>query len=263
MAPKRSKRLRTLLHACRELMSAILTVSHDEQDEEWSASLEAAEEKVREAIRIVRDRYAATSQPREVEHLANNLAKLYVQDMLAKDERRFATERDLEPLRDGFHGYAWAVSITGLLSFLQVQAKTGTLRVNIGTEVISLVLEEGDLVSATSDNSPPGLRLGEILVEQGRIDPARLEAFLVDFAVGREPIGEALEREGLVDRQDLEAALELQVRLIFTRLLCSENAYFRFQIGGSSRGAGARYNITQLLLDSYRIQDEVRGRKAG
>ena len=254
------KELRNLLRACRQLMREILTISHEDRGEEWLSFLTAATRQVEEATRCVQDFDQRDSSSGEVERLANNLARLYIQDMLAREERHYASSATPDPKqgREGFQGFTWAISIPDLLSFLQMQAKTGTLRINIGTEVISLALEEGDLVNAYSDNSPPGLRLGEILVRQGRIEMERLQRFLEEFDLGKEPLGEALERAGLISRDELEEALEFQIRLIFVRLLCSEKAHFRFESGHTSQGRPGRYSIMQLLLDACRIHDEAR-----
>lgn len=249
--------LRNLLRACRQLMREILTVSQDERDEAWLSFLAAATRQVEEASRCVRDFDQRETSSGEVERLANNLARLYVQDMLTREERQFATV-EAKQGRDGFQGFTWAISIPDLLSFLQMQGKSGCLRINIGTEVISLVIEEGGLVNAYSDNSPPGLRLGEILVRQGRLEMDRLQRFLAEFDLGKEPLGEALERAGLVSRDELEEALEFQIRLIFVRLLCSEKAHFRFETGSVPGAGSARYSIMQLLLDACRIHDEAR-----
>ena len=253
------KELRSLLRACRQLMREILTISHEDRGEEWLSFLTAATRQVEEATRCVQDFDQRDSSSGEVERLANNLARLYMQDMLAREERHYASATaDPKQGREGFQGFTWAISIPDLLSFLQMQAKTGVLRINIGTEVISLAIEEGDLVNAYSDNSPPGLRLGEILVRQGRLELERLHRFLEEFDLGKEPLGEALERAGLISRDELEEALEFQIRLIFVRLLCSEKAHFRFESGHVSGGRPGRYSIMQLLLDACRIHDEAR-----
>jgi len=65
-------------------------------------------------------------------------------------EGRVAWTRD----RDGFQGYTWAIPLPDLMGFLQMQQKSGVLRVNIGSEVVSLVFDAGDLVHASSDGSP-------------------------------------------------------------------------------------------------------------
>ena len=257
------KELRTLLKACRLLMREILTVSHAERGVEHQRFLSAATRQVEEATRCVRDFELQDTRPGEVERLANNLAKLYLEDMLGREELHYATSAtDPNVGQEGFQGYTWAISIPDLLSFLQIQGKTGTLRVNLGREMISLVIAEGDLVNAYSDNSPPGLRLGEILVRQGRIEMERLEQFLQEFEIGTGPLGRALEHAGLISREELEEALELQIRLIFVRLLRSEEAHFRFENGPVGGPRPARYSIMQLLLDACRLHDEVKKKKA-
>ena len=251
--------LRALLDACRGLMRSILTLSHEQRGEEWRRYLHTARQKVEEARSYVESSDGPAQRPEDVERLATNLARLFVRDMLAKEERLYSDAAGTEPTRDGFHGYTWAISVPDLLSFLQLQAKTGTLRVNIGSEVISLVLEEGDLIHAFSDNSPPGLRLGEILVEQGDLRFEDLQAFLVDFSTGTQRLGDALEHAGLITREQLKRALEFQTRLIFVRLLCSKRAYFRFHAGSPGEESPlSRYSVMSLLLDACRIQDEAK-----
>ena len=256
--------LRNLLKACRRLMREILSVSHDERGIEHQRFLSAATRQVEEATRCVRDFEHQENPPGEVERLATNLAKLYLEDMLGREERHYATAaKDPNTGCEGFQGYTWAISIPDLLSFLQIQGKTGTLRVNLKSEVISLVIAEGDLVNAYSDNSPPGLRLGEILVRQGKIEMERLERFLKEFEIGTEPLGAALERAGLISNEGLQEALELQIRLIFVRLLRSEEAHFRFENGPIQGPRPARYSIMQLLLDACRLHDEVKEKRKG
>ncbi|MEM7309225.1 MAG: DUF4388 domain-containing protein [Planctomycetota bacterium] len=244
-------------------MRSILTLSQEERGQEWCTYLQAARRQVEEARRCV-ENFEEPDRAENVERLAGNLAKLFVRDMLAKEERCYSDASGAEPSRDGFHGYTWAISVPDLLSFLQIQAKTGTLRVNIGSEVISLVLVEGDLVHAFSDNSPPGLRLGEILVEQGHLQLDDLQGFLVDFSSGTERLGDALERKGLITHEQLEGALEFQIRLIFVRLLCSPKAYFRFHAGRNEEESPlSRYSVMSLLLDACRIQDEAKDSSEG
>ena len=246
-----------LLLACRKLMGSVLSLTGEETDAESGKKLAAATRRVEEAMGLLEAPPSAEPETGEVQQLATSLAKLYVCDMLADEERLYGKAVEPDGSREGFRGYTWAVSISDLLSFLQMTGKTGVLHVNIGAEVISLVLAEGDLVNAYSDNSPPGLRLGEILVGQGKLDQEQLEAFLLEFAFGNVPLGEALEAKGLIGKGELEEALEVQVRLIFTRLLCTKNAYFHFHTGNVDYGRPSRYSIMQLLLEACRIHDEA------
>src|SRR6187200_1947222 len=97
-------------------------VSQDERDEAWLSFLSAATRQVEEAARCVRDFDQRETSAGEVERLANNLARLYVQDMLTREERQYAAV-DAKQGRDGFQGFTWAISIPDLLSFLQMQGK--------------------------------------------------------------------------------------------------------------------------------------------
>ena len=97
------RELRSLLRACRQLMREILTVSHEERGEEWLSFLSAATRQVEEATRCVQDFDQRDSSSGEVERLANNLARLYIQDMLAREERHYASATvDATQAREGF-----------------------------------------------------------------------------------------------------------------------------------------------------------------
>ena len=146
------------------------------------------------------------------------------------------------------------------MGFLQMQQKSGVLRVNISTEVVTLVFDEGDLIHASSDNAPPGGRLGEILIEQGALDMQRLERFLVSYSSGTTRLGDALESESVITKDQLREALDAQVQLIFERLFTSENAYYRFREGHMEAEIQRRRNVFQLLLETCRVHDESTAR---
>jgi hypothetical protein len=68
---------------------------------------------------------------------------------------------------------------------------------------------------APSDTSRHKLFLGEILLHQGALDPARFEQFLKNEFSGMHPIGQELVQNGLVDEVTLARALAEQARLPF------------------------------------------------
>jgi hypothetical protein len=236
-------------------------MSRENSGADWARRLRMAAKHVEDAARAVDP--ATSSEREEIERIAGGLARLYMSSLLTEEERSYATEPErssssLPPDREELQGSSQVVSIPDLLSFLQMQCVSGILHVDTGHEVISLAFEQGDLTNAYSDNSPPGFRLGEILVELGDIDADRLEAFLLGFQPGKEKLGNALQREGLISAKSLELALESQVRLIFLRLLCSEQARYRFHREPVEVYSEHRFNVLQLLLDASRIRDEAR-----
>jgi len=157
---------------------------------------------------------------------------------------------------DGLQGNSWTIPIPDLIGFLATARKSGVLWVHAPNETFMLEIRDGNLLHAASDHTPPGQRLGEVLVEQGTLTEEALEEFLANQ---EEPgmLGAELVRSGLVDDAQLRAALSVQVQGLFGRLLNATEAIFRFQEGHSllvERTLQA--NVTQLMLESARLNDE-------
>jgi len=168
-------------------------------------------------------------------------------------------QREHGERRGRLSGNSNGVSIPDLLAFLEVQGKSGELRVILRDEVVTLEFENGFLIHAFSDNSPPEQRLGEILIAQGAIDRASLDEYLNADSPYLGLIGELLHRGEMVTREQLHAAIDAQIQQLFHRLFQADNATFEFVDGtpNTSREV-VQLNITRLLLESARIQDESR-----
>jgi len=162
---------------------------------------------------------------------------------------------DTETLPAGLSGSIVAISLSDVIGLLSMREKTGVLRVKGSGESIELFLEDGVLVHACSDHSPPGCRLGEILVAQRSLTAERLQEFLVAHRGRR--IGAALEEEALVTRDQLRQALETQVHRLFDRLIAVEDGSFSFHEGlPPELDRRIALNLTYLLLESARAHDE-------
>ena len=158
----------------------------------------------------------------------------------------------------GFSGACATVPLPELLGFLQVHGHTGELVVEAEQETFTIHFHGGDLIDATSDNAPPEMRLGEILISMGAIDGVVLLRLLESPDAG-DRLGDALERRRLVDRDTLLVALRYQVQQLFHRLFRAENARFSFSpLLPQEVVSDYRLNVTQLLLESARQHDESR-----
>jgi len=151
-----------------------------------------------------------------------------------------------------------SVSVAEILEFFGQLAKTGVMWVRGREETFTIQLEEGYVVNAFSNNAPREHLLGNILIAQGSISAEQFDRFLASFSSGKGKIGEALEREQLVTKQQLSEALETQVYLLFERIAQAEKATFTF----SERTQGAhdqrlRMSVVHLLLESARMTDEA------
>lgn len=257
------KELESLLSACRKLMRSITTISrHGDDPGSWPVRIRTAKRHVLDAVLCLNlDSNTKEGSAGSLDRIAASLTTRLVSGLMAEVDREGSAEIDErfqgESDREGFHGYTWAIALPDLLGFLQMQQKSGILRVNIGTEVVSLIFDRGDLIHTNSDNSPPGSRLGEILVNQGAIDMENLERFLLRYSSTPGRLGDVLEAEGLITKACLRQALDQQVEAIFERLFSNGSAYYSFREGHSEEDIGVRRNVLQLLLEACRVRDEA------
>lgn len=160
-------------------------------------------------------------------------------------------------LEDGFRGDSFAISVPDLLGFLQVQRKSGVLRVQADGEEIYMEFDKGDLVHAYSTSAPPEMRLGEVLVAQGAVTRERLDSFLFCYSASRGMLGKALMEGEIVTQEQLQKALDHQIQGVFHRLFAAETCTYLFRECQPDTTPNARRrNVTQLLLESARQIDE-------
>ncbi len=115
-------------------------------------------------------------------------------------------------------------SVAEILQFLADTRRSGRVRVDGPQESFVLNLDKGTLMSAFSTNSPPGFRLGEILIRKFGIDKDLLTKFLSQGNQGRAPLGVALSDQAIVPQSLVYEALHYQMVRLFERCLALENA---------------------------------------
>lgn len=164
-----------------------------------------------------------------------------------------------EPTGEVFNARSSTFSIPDFLGFLQVQRKTGLLELDLPDEHITLAIEHGDVVDATSDNSPADCRLGAILVEMGAIEQEALDTFCLHHSQEHGRLGQALGAEELISKRELAEALEEQTLRIFQRVHEARDVPFTFRECHPGDGqADLRLHVVKLLLESARQADEAR-----
>jgi hypothetical protein len=143
-----------------------------------------------------------------------------------------------------------------LLGFLSAQRKTGTLEVVTPTDVFTLEFDAGDVVHAHVNPTIPQQRLGDILVASGAIDRDAIEQLRKEGLSQR--LGEMLLRKNLVTHEQLIAALETQVQLLFNRMFAAPVSRFTFWNGPPILAdQGMRLNAMALILEGARTHDET------
>ncbi len=183
---------------------------------------------------------------------------------IGKKLDRAAPERTLASLEApskshqlAFQGNSGSIPLAQVLSFLGTLQETGTVKVKAQTETFTLELQKGVVVHAQSDNAPRNALLGNILVEMGFVDRAKLEQTLGQGNGVR--LGETLERGELVKKEDLKKGIERQIQMLFDRLFHAPASEFAFWKGEPKHSDGrVHLNVMQLLLESARSADERR-----
>jgi hypothetical protein len=159
-------------------------------------------------------------------------------------------------LRYDFQGCARAIPISEVIGFLSHSGKTGVLRVTTSHETFELEFSFGALVHASSNASPPGFLLGELLVREDLVAPADVLSAIESARIAGELLGSFLVRSGRLAVLDLERVLAIQVQEIFHRMLADESALFGFQeVLQKKRAHGLDVSITRLLLENAQRED--------
>lgn len=154
-------------------------------------------------------------------------------------------------------GRCGAIGFSDLLGFLGSIGKSGVLWVNSPGEKFTILIHDGAVVHASSDNAPREDQLGNVLVHLGAITRQALDRFLEQHSRWSGKIGAALEKQSLVSREQLVQALEYQIQRLFDRIGSAENATFTFNEENVAAMDGmVQMDVVHLLLETARRRDE-------
>lgn len=174
------------------------------------------------------------------------------QEALDTAERR--TAHADENGKTAFSGKAFTVS--EVLQFLGVNRKSGTVTIALPKERVTIRLVDGDISHASSDRSPPGLRLGEILVAQGALDPRRLTEFLIRQPGKSAPLGRNLIEQSIVSEDAICNALHHQMKELFRRCLDVPDVDVVFEPASEeAKDLDFSTNLVALLLEGAAAHD--------
>ena len=116
---------------------------------------------------------------------------------------------------------------------------------------------EGLLIRASSDRSPKGQRLGDLLVKQGALEQDEVAELVKEARDHSRYLGSHLLQTAASPCSSYGGALATQVQALFCRLMESDNAIYRFQEGNALTNAhDFEMNVTHLLLEGARVLDE-------
>jgi hypothetical protein len=247
--PSDSSQLLTLVQRCAGLCTSAersLKKLSPEKQTFLANNLEVAMQQVELLLRVIGETHEGN---RDAER-QGLLRRLFTRTDGSPDQPIELPKFDVST--QGLQGNSWTVSIAELLSFL-----TGMLWVDTPSENFLIGISNARLLHASSDQTPEGLRLGEVLVGLGFLTRRQLERYLTSGTDVKSVSGEALLEAGIISDEELRQALCHQVSKLFGRLIKAKDAIFRFQEGLHVQVAfQVDLDINQLLLDSARVRDE-------
>lgn len=152
-------------------------------------------------------------------------------------------------------GDASGFPLSDLIAFLSQSRWTGTLRLHSPGGERSVVLKEGEVRGATSED--PADRLSEILVRLGHASRRDVDEALRDNPPSR--VGRALVDRGLLQPHDLWACVTQQVSEIFHAIVLAREGAFSLadQEPDEKPGPAVQLSTQSLLMDAIRKIDEL------
>src|SRR5215469_5859066 len=152
-------------------------------------------------------------------------------------------------------GDASGFPLSDLIAFLSQSRWTGTLRLHSPGGERSVVLNEGEVRGASSED--PADRLSEVLVRLGHASRRHVEDALRDNPPSR--VGRALVDRGLLLPHDLWACITHQVSEIFHAIVLAREGAFTLvdQEHDDRSGPTVQLSTQSLLMDAIRKIDEL------
>lgn len=148
------------------------------------------------------------------------------------------------------------------LELLQIQARSGRLRVEEDGDAFVVTLRKGAVVSITDEKAADDKRLGNLLLSQGQLTPAQHQSALQLHEESRRPMGDVLLRLGFSELEEVHLALRTQATERLRRILTMRHPTCSFQeaaegyVSGQTSGIGGGRDATGI--DAYvgqRIRD--------
>jgi len=158
----------------------------------------------------------------------------------------------------GLEGTSASIPLTEMIGFLSNSGRSGVLWVYARDEAFMIEFAQGEMTRALSDKTPKGLRLGEILVDQGVINEKEIKALVSAAHEAGAYFGTYLMESGQVAEAQLRNAFAVQVQSLFHRMNSAKDAIYRFQEDVDlSDAQDLNLSVTGLLLECARMEDEA------
>jgi outer membrane protein assembly factor BamB/tetratricopeptide (TPR) repeat protein len=153
------------------------------------------------------------------------------------------------------------VDLANIFQMLSLNQCEGTLYIFEGSSRKAIYFaKEG--VSMLSKGRPRADALGRILVRQDKVTPEQLDAALAKQAANSRLLGHILVDDGVCTRENVEEALEIQIREEVCRLFLWKDAQFEFVEGEPDeefRKEGVQrltFSVNGIIVEAARRVDE-------
>jgi len=160
-----------------------------------------------------------------------------------------------------FSGAIEALPIGEVFQMIALQNLTGVMEIEGPGLTARVFLSDGKVDLSRLDGGEGNFRLGKYLVQLDLVAPQDIERLAEMPGAEGTPIGERLIRLGLISRDDLRQALQLQAQDIFYEVLRWTHGLYRFRphvVAAEASSAALAIPISGLLMEGYRRVDEWR-----
>ena len=158
----------------------------------------------------------------------------------------------------GLEGTIKEFGVADILQLICQQQKTGVLTVEANEEKAEIYLEEGNISAARITMGPAGDALGTLLVKAKLLSPEQLQAALATQKQTFEQLGEILMKQGVIARQDIGRAIQIQIYETFYDIFQWKDGTYQFNPKEVTITSPLYQliNIQSILLDVLRMIDE-------
>ncbi len=180
------------------------------------------------------------------------------------------TLRELVPALAGLDPHAGLPSFSGAIEALPIgevfqmtalQNLTGVMEIEGPGLTARVFLSGGKIDLSRFDGGDGNFRLGNYLVQLDLVAPQDVERMAELPDPDGAPLGERLIKLGLISRDDLRRALQLQAQDVFYEVLRWTHGMYRFRphvVAAEASSAALAIPVSGLLMEGYRRVDEWR-----
>jgi len=162
--------------------------------------------------------------------------------------------------RPGLTGEMSVVPIAEVLQLLSMQRQSGFLRVTHRDTAVSIAFKDGDVRLVTGENLAEEFLLGNIVVQEGMLEPGELDVLLNNRKGTRQRLGTQMIKLGYLSKEQLHEALRRQSSELCYELLRWSTGRYTFTPQDELPAAVLEFEFDlttdELLMEGFRRVDE-------